>query len=40
MRELGDAVDRVGGDTAETVLKSAQRFREALNGLDELDGYA
>ena len=36
VRELGDAVDRVGGDTAETVLKSAQRFREALNGLDEL----
>ena len=36
VRELGDAVDRVGGDTAETVLKSAQRFRAALNGLDEL----
>ena len=36
VQELGDAVQRVGGDTADSVLKSAQRFREALGSLDEL----
>jgi hypothetical protein len=36
VRELGQAVDRLGADNAEAALAGAERFREALAGLDEL----
>ena len=34
--ELGEAVQRVGGDTAEAVMASVRRFRTAVAGLREL----
>jgi hypothetical protein len=36
VQELGSAVNRIGGDTADVVLSSADRFREAMRGLHEL----
>lgn len=36
VQELGAAVDRIGGDTAEAALQSVDRFRAALHGLAEL----
>ena len=33
---LGSAIDRLGGDSADAVLTSADRYREALRKLDEL----
>ncbi len=36
VRELGLAVDRIGGDTADATLTSTERFRQALHGLDAL----
>lgn len=34
VQDLGRAVERLGGDTAEAVLSSAERFRAALSALD------
>jgi hypothetical protein len=36
VKALGEAVERLGGETAESVLKSAERFRAALDALDGL----
>ena len=36
VRELGLAVDRIGGDSADATLTSTDRFRQALDGLDTL----
>ncbi|MCU0278271.1 MAG: hypothetical protein MUE31_05195 [Candidatus Nanopelagicales bacterium] len=36
VRELGQAVDRLGADNAEAALAGAERFRAALASLDEL----
>jgi hypothetical protein len=36
VQELGTAIERIGGTDASGVLDSVQRFRAALNGLDEL----
>lgn len=36
VRELGEAVQRLGGESGEAVLASVQRFRDAVAGLAEL----
>ncbi len=36
IQELGKAIDRVGGDSAELVLQSVETFRQAVSRLDEL----
>lgn len=36
VRALASAVDHLGGDNAEAVLEGVQRFREAVDALDEL----
>ncbi len=36
IQDLGKAIDRIGGDTADQVLASVDGFRDALAGLDDL----